>query len=49
MAAPKGNLFALGAGGGRPPKYDDPAVLEQKIAEYLEYEDQWHKRFRNTD
>ena len=41
MAAPKGNLYALGAGGGRPPKYDDPAVMEVKIAEYLEYEDQW--------
>ena len=39
MAAPKGNLFALGNNGGRPPKYDDPAEMETKIAEYLDYED----------
>jgi hypothetical protein len=35
----KGNLFSLGNTGGRPPKYDDPAVMEKKIAEYLDWED----------
>jgi len=39
MAAPIGNLFALGNTGGQPPKYDDPKVMNKKIAEYLDYED----------
>ena len=38
-----GNLFSVGNNGGRPPKYDDPAEMEKKIAEYLEWEDQWKK------
>lgn len=37
----KGNLFSLGLeNSGRPPKYDDPNVMMQKIAEYLDWEDQ---------
>ena len=39
MAAPKGNLFAMGNNGGHPPKFKTPAELAQKIAAYLEYED----------
>jgi len=35
MAAPKGNKFALGNDGGRPPHYDDPVVLESKINDYF--------------
>lgn len=37
MGAPKGNLYALGNNGGRPPKYDDPKELEAKIEEYFDY------------
>lgn len=33
MAAPVGNQYAVGH--GRPLKFDDPAVLEQKINEYF--------------
>lgn len=36
-----GNLFSLGNTGGQPPKYDDPIVMQQKIADYLNWEDQW--------
>ena len=40
MAAPKGNLFALGLeNSGRPPKYEDAEAMAQKIAEYIDYED----------
>ena len=39
MAAPKGNLFALGNTGGRPPKYTDPKEFARKIDEYIQYED----------
>lgn len=39
MPAPKGNLFALGNNGGRPPEYDDPQKMADKLAQYLEYED----------
>jgi hypothetical protein len=35
MAAPKGNKFALGNQGGRPPKYDNPIELEAKCIEYF--------------
>ena len=36
----KCNLFALGLqNSGRPLKYDDPNVMADKIAEYLDYED----------
>ena len=35
----KGNLFALGNTGGRPPVFETPEEVSQKIAEYIEYED----------
>jgi len=37
MAAPKGNKYALGNNGGRPPVFKSPADLEKKINEYFEY------------
>jgi len=40
----EGNLFSIGNNGGQPPKYDDPAVMEEKIAEYLDWEDQWKNK-----
>lgn len=41
----EGNLFAVGySSGGRPPKYSDPEKLHNKIAEYLEWEDQWKNK-----
>ena len=43
MAAPRGNLFAVGNNGGRPPKYDTPEAIEIKIGEYLDYEDSQKK------
>ena len=39
MAAPKGNLFAIGNNGGRPPIFNTPQELEKKIADYLDWED----------
>ena len=40
MAAPKGNLYALGlSNSGRPPKYKDPQEMAKKISEYIDYED----------
>lgn len=39
MAAPRGNLFAVGNNGGRPPHYDTPDQLFDKIGEYLTWED----------
>jgi hypothetical protein len=39
MAAPKGNLFAIGNNGGRPPLYDNSNDLFTKIAEYIDFED----------
>ena len=39
MAAPKGNLFAIGNNGGQPPIFKTPQELHDKIAEYLNYED----------
>lgn len=36
MAAPLGNIFALGNNGGQPPKYNDPEVLKNKVVEYFE-------------
>ena len=39
MGAPKGNLYALGNTGGRPPEYTDANVMMNKIAEYLDWED----------
>ena len=35
MAAPKGNLFALGNNGGRPPSYKAPEQLGDKCSEYF--------------
>ena len=35
MAAPKGNLFALGNNGGRPPSYKEPEQLGDKCSEYF--------------
>ncbi len=40
MAAPKGNLFAIGNNGGREPFYDNPIDLGKKIDEYIEYADE---------
>lgn len=37
MAAPAGNIFALGNEGGRPPKYENAAEMQAKILEYFEY------------
>lgn len=34
-----GNLFSMGNNGGRPPKYEDPEEMFNKIAEYLNFED----------
>ena len=39
MAAHFGNQYALGNTGGRPPIFDSPAAMEQKIKEYFEYID----------
>lgn len=36
MAAPLGNIFALGNNGGKPPKYKDPEELKNKVVEYFE-------------
>jgi len=36
----RGNLFSIGNNGGRPPRFETPEELTQKIAEYLEWEDQ---------
>lgn len=36
----RGNLFSIGlSNNGRPPKYEDPNLMAQKIAEYLDWED----------
>ena len=37
MAAPKGNLFALGNNGGRPAKYETPEELEKEIDGFFQY------------
>lgn len=36
MAAPKGNKYAIGNNGGRPPVYDSPDKLHEKIIEYFD-------------
>lgn len=36
MAAPLGNIFALGNNGGRPAKYENAEQLNNKIIEYFE-------------
>lgn len=38
MAAPKGNRFALGNNGGRPPHYESPQDMLNKAVEYFEIE-----------
>ena len=43
MAAPKGNSYALGNTGGRPPFYKDAKEMADKIAEWIEYEDSLKK------
>jgi hypothetical protein len=40
MAAPRGNLFALGNTGGRPPIFNTPEEMADKIAEYISWEDE---------
>jgi hypothetical protein len=35
MAAPKGNNYAIGNNGGRPPLYSDPETLAQTVDEYF--------------
>lgn len=40
MAAPRGNLFAIGNNGGRPPYFENAEQLRTKIAEYLDWEDE---------
>lgn len=37
MAAEKGNKYALGNNGGRPPAYEKPEELEEKCIEYLNH------------
>ena len=44
MGAPRGNLFAVGNTGGRPPRYDSPEELQKKVAEYLDWEDECRNR-----
>jgi hypothetical protein len=39
MAASFGNQYALGNTGGRPPKFETPEALMQKITEYFEHID----------
>lgn len=44
MAAPKGNLFAIGNNGGRPPMFDNAEQLQLKIAGYFDWEDECKNR-----
>lgn len=37
MAAPKGNQYALGNMGGRPPAFKSPKALAKKVEQYFEY------------
>ena len=37
MGAPKGNKYALGNNGGRPPKYKTPEEMQVKIDEYFNW------------
>jgi hypothetical protein len=43
MAAPKGNLYALNHGYGRPPIFKDAKDMADKIAEYIDWEDSLKK------
>lgn len=38
-----GNLFSMGNNGGHPPIYETADQLRAKIAEYLDYEDQFRR------
>ena len=38
MAAAKGNKYALGNSGGRPPKYNSPEELEDKCIKYISFQ-----------
>ena len=40
----KGNLFSIGNTGGAPPKYKSAQEMMDKIAEYLDWEDQWKNK-----
>jgi len=41
----EGNLFSVGlTNNGRPPIYDDHTKMMDKIAEYLDWEDQWKNK-----
>ena len=49
MAAPKGNKYALGNNGGRPPKYKTAKELEEQIEAYFisiydEENEEWSQR-----
>jgi hypothetical protein len=37
MGAPKGNKFAIGNTGGRPPAYETPEELEKECIKYFQY------------
>lgn len=39
MAAKKGNTYAIGNNGGRPPLYEESDELFAKISEYIDFED----------
>ena len=43
MAAHKGNLYALGNNGGRPPFFATPEELEQKIIDYYDWTEQYNE------
>ncbi len=40
----EGNLFSVGNNGGRPPEFKTSEELFNKIAEYLDWEDQWKNK-----
>lgn len=40
----KGNLFSVGNNGGAPPIYKNAKEMMKKIAEYLDYEDQFKNK-----
>ena len=44
MAAPKGNLFAIGNTGGRPPKYETKEEFASMLDKYIEYENDQHPK-----
>lgn len=45
MAAPKGNKYAIGNNGGRPPVFKTPKELAKKVNEYFVYiQGKYHKK-----